>query len=107
MGGRELIAQAWVCLDCKTRSIGEGPLKCWICGEDMEQATQQTWDDSRGSWINPRGEDILSGVDLLPLEWIWICPKCKTRVVSTTRPQCWPCREYMRNMTLKELSVCE
>jgi len=98
------IAQAWVCPKCDTRSIGEGPIKCWICQGDMRQPTGPEWSAACGSWVHPWREKIIVGEEVWPLEWLWFCESCGTKVVSGTKPQCWPCRKYMRNPTLRELS---
>lgn len=34
---------------------------------------------------------------------IWVCDKCRTSVISSIQPQCWPCRERMSKTTEEEV----
>ena len=36
-------------------------------------------------------------------EWMWVCNGCEVKIVSSVQPQCWTCREMMRNITHKEM----
>lgn len=101
----EILEWAWVCDRCNIKSLGAGPMKCWICGKPMFQATLRDFKMAKGSYISPRREAIIRGEELYPLDWFWICWGCDTTVISSVQPQCWPCREMMKNMTLHEFKM--